>query len=194
MLKDRGVVRNVLSGDVKLSHEQEGKRHRQFDSCSWEGEVKQALTQKRICTSTNTWGLSQDKIMDSYEQRKTQGVTIKQEYRVGGPQSLSQRSTGKGESERDPQLDRNTKRETRGVKREATITAGVLRPRYLRTYARPAPVNRAKGARLRLDRGQRFDGRGGEDEWGVMLMEKTARAPVEEDGCDRSWWCGEIPM
>ena len=35
----------------------------------------------------------------------------------------------------------------RGVKREATITAG-LRPRSLRTYARPAPVNRAKGARL----------------------------------------------
>ena len=48
-----------------------------------------------------------------------------------------------------------------GVKREATITAGVLRPRYLRTYARPAPDNRAKGARLRLDRGQRFDQRSG---------------------------------
>ena len=43
------------------------------------------------------------------------------------------------------------------VKRGATITAGVLRPRYLKTYARPAPVDRAKGARLRLDRGRRFD-------------------------------------
>ena len=48
-------------------------------------------------------------------------------------------------------------RENGGVKREATITAGVLRPRYLRTYARLAPVNRAKGARLRLDRGPGFD-------------------------------------
>ena len=37
----------------------------------------------------------------------------------------------------------------KGSKREATITAGALCPRYLRTYARPAPVNRAKRARLR---------------------------------------------
>ena len=42
------------------------------------------------------------------------------------------------------------------VKREATITAGVLHPRYLKTYARPAPVNRATGATLRLDRSQRL--------------------------------------
>ena len=72
---------------------------------------------------------------------------------IEGPQSLSQRSTGREESNRDPQLDRNTMQETR-------ITAGVLRPRYLRTYARPAPVNRAKEARLRLDRNHRFDHRG----------------------------------
>ena len=82
-------------------------------------------------------------------------------YRAGvsieGPQSLSQRSTGREESNRDSQLDRNTMRDVGGVKREATITAGVLRPRYLRTYARPAPVNRAKEARLRLDRGHGFD-------------------------------------
>ena len=95
--------------------------------------------------------------MDSYSRRKTQRVTIKQEYRIEGPKSLSRRSTGAGEFERDSQLDCNTKRKKGEVKREATITAGVLRPRYLRTYARPAPVNRAKRARLRLDRGQRFD-------------------------------------
>ena len=53
-----------------------------------------------------------------------------------------------------------------GVKREATITAGVLRPRYLKTYARPAPVNRAKRARPRLDRGQRFDEERGEHDCG----------------------------
>ena len=94
--------------------------------------------------------------MDSYGQRKTQRVTIEQEYRIGGPQSLSRQSTGREESNRDSQLDRNTMREAGGVKREATITAGVLRPRYLRTYARPAPVNRAKEARLRLDRGHGF--------------------------------------
>ena len=76
---------------------------------------------------------------------------------IEGPQSLSQRSTSREESNRDSQLDRNTMREAGGVKREATITAGVLRPRYLRTYARPAPVNRAKEARLRLDRGHGFD-------------------------------------
>ena len=55
-------------------------------------------------------------------------------------------------------------REVEGVKREATITAGVLRPRYLRTYARPAPVNRAKEARLRLDRGHGFDEKEGNHE------------------------------
>ena len=76
---------------------------------------------------------------------------------IEGPQSLSQRSTGREESNRDSQLDRNTMQETRRVKREVTITAGVLRPRYLRTYARLAPVNRAKEARLRLDRNHRFD-------------------------------------
>ena len=32
-----------------------------------------------------------------------------------------------------------------------------MRPRYLRTYARTAPVNRAKRARLRLDCGPGFD-------------------------------------
>ena len=57
----------------------------------------------------------------------------------------------------------------RGVKREATITAGVLRPRYLRTYARPAPVNRAKRARLRLDRGPGFD------EWEIDQEEEVER-------------------
>ena len=92
--------------------------------------------------------------MDSYWKRKTQRVTIKQKYRIKGSKSLSQQSTGAGEFERDSQLDCVKKGE---VKREATITAGVLRPRYLRTYARPAPVNRAKRARLRLDRSQRFD-------------------------------------
>ena len=81
--------------------------------------------------------------MDSYGKRRAKdyylaGVSIK------GPQSLSQRSTGKEESNRDSQLDRNTMQETRRVKQKVTITAGVLRPRYLRTYARPAPVNRAK--------------------------------------------------
>ena len=95
--------------------------------------------------------------MDSYKGAKS----AKDYYRAGvsieGPQSLSQRSTGREESNRDSQLDRNTMRETGGVKREATITAGVLRPRYLRTYARPAPVNRAREARLRLDRGHGFD-------------------------------------
>ena len=96
--------------------------------------------------------------------RKTQRVTIKQDYRYGDPQSLSQRSTGKEESNRDPQLDCNAMREARGVKRVATITAGVLRPRCPRTYARPAPVNRAKEARPRLDRGQRFDRSGVEEE------------------------------
>ena len=92
--------------------------------------------------------------MDSYENAKDY-------YRAGesieGPQSLSQRSTGREESNRDSQLDRNTMRESGRVKREATITARLLRPRYLRTYARPAPVNRAKEARLRLDRGHGFD-------------------------------------
>ena len=90
-----------------------------------------------------------------------QEKSAKDYYRAGvsieGPQSLSQRSTGREESNRDSQLDRNTMRDAEGVKREATITAGVLRPRYLRTYARPAPVNRAKEARLRLDRGHGFD-------------------------------------
>ena len=61
------------------------------------------------------------------------------------------------EFNRDSQLDRNTMQETRKVNQEVTITAGVLRPRYLRTYARPAPVNRAKEARLRLDRNHQFD-------------------------------------
>ena len=58
-------------------------------------------------------------------EKKTQRVTIKQEYQIEGPQSLSRRSTGKEESNRDSQLDRNTMREPRRVKREATITAGV---------------------------------------------------------------------
>ena len=94
--------------------------------------------------------------MDSYDGAKS----AKDYYRAGvsieGPQSLSQQSTGREESNRDSQLDRNTMRE-KSVKREATITAGVLRPRNLRTYARPAPVDRAKEARLRLDRGHGFD-------------------------------------
>ena len=95
--------------------------------------------------------------------RQDQGFvhrTAKSYYQAGVsnhcPRSLSQRSTGAGEFDRDPQLDRNTKREKR-VKQEVTITAGVLRPRYLRTYVRPAPVNRAKEARLRLDRDHRND-------------------------------------
>ena len=45
------------------------------------------------------------------QKERTQRVTIKQEYRIKGPRSLSQRSTGAGEFERDSQLDRNTKRE-----------------------------------------------------------------------------------
>ena len=94
-------------------------------------------------------------------EKKTQRVTIKQEYQIEGPQSLSWRSTSKKESNRDSQLDRNTMLEPRRVKREATITAGVLRPRQLRTYARLTPVNRVKRARLRLDRNVTMRGRGG---------------------------------
>ena len=90
------------------------------------------------CRKTRSW------IRTAREKSKgllSAGVSIE------GPQSLSQRSTGREESNRDLQLDRNTMQETRRV----------LRPRYLRTYARPAPVNRAKEARLRLDRNHRFD-------------------------------------
>ena len=94
--------------------------------------------------------------MDSYGKRNAKDYYLA-EVSIKGPQSLSRQSTGREESNRHSQLDRNTMREAEGVKQEATITAGVLRPRYLRTYARPAPVNRAKEARLRLDRGHMFD-------------------------------------
>ena len=118
---------------------------------------------------------------------------------IEGPRSLSQRSTGREESNRDSQLDRNTMRETRRVKREVTITAGVLRPRYLRTYARPAPVNRAKEARLRLDRNRRFDEgasrmltnepRGGRrKKVDQCLTEKSAKDLMAVLASSGSWW------
>ena len=44
------------------------------------------------------------------QRERTQRVTIKQEYRIKGSRSMSQRSTGAGEFERDSQLDHNTKR------------------------------------------------------------------------------------
>ena len=47
-----------------------------------------------------------------------QRVTIKQKYQVEGSRSLSRRSTGKEESNRDSQLDRDTMREPRRVKRD----------------------------------------------------------------------------
>ena len=109
--------------------------------------------------------------MDSYSKRKLQ--------RLLSSESINRRSSKpvptkhrQEESNRDSQLDRNTMQETRKVKREVTITAGVLRPRYLRTYARPAPVNRAKEARLRLDRNHRLD----EGAW---------RKLTDELGCGR---------
>ena len=115
---------------------------------------------------------------------------------IEGPQSLSQRSTGREESNRDSQLDNA---ETRSVKREVTITAGVLRPRYLRTYARPAPVNRGKEARLRLDRNHRFDEgtsrmrtdepRGGRrKKVDQRLIEKGAKDLMAVLSSSGSWW------
>ena len=66
--------------------------------------------------------------------RQDQGFvyrTAKSYYQAGVlnhcPRSLSQRSTGAGEFDRDPQLDRNTKREKR-VKQEVTITSRSLAP------------------------------------------------------------------
>ena len=47
-----------------------------------------------------------------WKKKKTQRVAIKREYRIKGPMSLSQLSTGAGEFERNSQ-DRNTKRERR---------------------------------------------------------------------------------
>ena len=67
------------------------------------------------CRKTRSWiRTAREKCKDFY----LAGVSIE------GPQSLSQRSTGREESNRDSQLDRNTMRETRRVKREVTITAG----------------------------------------------------------------------
>ena len=98
----------------------------------------------------------QNKIMDSYVKRRMQRLLSSGSINRGPSRPVPAKHRQE-ESNWDSQLDRNTLQEARKVKREVTITAGVLRPRYLRTYARPAPVNRAKEARLRLDRNHRFD-------------------------------------
>ena len=152
--------------------EQEGKRHRQFDSCS----------RKRGETCTNETRGKQGAATMYTQQHESMRLVGRQDHgfvpKTKNARSYYQAGVSRRRSRKpvpakhrqwgvrarpDSWTVTQSKRDEM-VKREATITAGVLRPRYLRTYARPAPVNRAKGARLGLDRSQRFDEGNVEDE------------------------------
>ena len=120
----------------------------------------------------------------SYWKKKTQRVAIKREYRIKGPMSLSQLSTGAGEFERNSQ-DRNTKRE-----RRRSQTRDNYRSRSIAHFG----SSMASRARQPREAGQRGDEEGEEmEKWWNRRGEgrrKGGRSFFSLAGCNgsRGYW------